>query len=97
VDINTIWETIPENIKLSAKKSLGCYDAKQHKSQSDKWCSKLLDQRKQCNSVKLVDISRTKRGNTWETKLTSLHQTVRTMILESHNSVVTGSKQNEIT
>jgi hypothetical protein len=31
VEINTIWETIRENIKISAKESLGYYELKQHK------------------------------------------------------------------
>jgi hypothetical protein len=41
-----IWETIRENIKISAKESLGYYEMKQHKPWFDKGCSKLLDQRK---------------------------------------------------
>jgi hypothetical protein len=47
VDINTIWETIRENIKISAKESLGYYEPKQHKPWFDEGCSELLDQRKQ--------------------------------------------------
>jgi hypothetical protein len=31
VQINTIWETIRENTKISAKESLGYYEWKQHK------------------------------------------------------------------
>jgi lipoate-protein ligase A len=46
VEINTIWETIRENIKISAKDSLGYYELKQHKPWFDEGCSKLLDQRK---------------------------------------------------
>jgi hypothetical protein len=47
VEINNIWETIRENIKISAKESLGYYELKQHKPWFDKGCSKFLDQRKQ--------------------------------------------------
>jgi hypothetical protein len=47
VEINTIWETIRENIKISAKESLGYYEPKQHKPWCDEGCSELLDQRKQ--------------------------------------------------
>jgi hypothetical protein len=43
-DINSVWETIRENIKLSAKEF---YELKKHKPWSDKGCSKLLDSRKQ--------------------------------------------------
>jgi hypothetical protein len=32
VDISRAWETIRENIKISAKESLGYYDLKEHKS-----------------------------------------------------------------
>jgi hypothetical protein len=31
VEINTLWETTTENIKISAKESLGYYELKQHK------------------------------------------------------------------
>jgi hypothetical protein len=47
VEINTIWETIRENIKISVKESLGYYELKQYKPWFDEGCSELLDQRKQ--------------------------------------------------
>jgi hypothetical protein len=40
VDINRAWETIRENIKISAEESLG-YELKKHKPWFDKGCSKL--------------------------------------------------------
>jgi hypothetical protein len=46
VDVNKAWETIRENIKFSAKHSLGHYEPKKNKSWFDEGCSKLLDQRK---------------------------------------------------
>jgi hypothetical protein len=47
VDINRAWETIRENIKISAKEGLGYYEFKKYKPWFDEGCSKLLDQRKQ--------------------------------------------------
>jgi hypothetical protein len=47
VEINSAWETIRENIKISAKESLGYLELKKHKPWFDKRCSKLLDRRKQ--------------------------------------------------
>jgi hypothetical protein len=47
VDIDRAWETTRENIKNSAKESLGYYKLKKHKPWFDKGFSKLLDQRKQ--------------------------------------------------
>jgi hypothetical protein len=47
VDINTAWETIRENIKISAKDSLSYYELKKHKSWCDEGYSELSDQRKQ--------------------------------------------------
>jgi hypothetical protein len=44
VEINTIWKTITENIKISAKESLGYYELKQHKPWFNEGCSELLDQ-----------------------------------------------------
>jgi uncharacterized protein YaaR (DUF327 family) len=57
VEINTIWETIRENIKISAKESLGYYELKKHKPWFDEGCPKLLDQRKQAKLQWLQDPS----------------------------------------
>jgi hypothetical protein len=38
VKINTVWETVRQNIKISAKVSLGYYEMKKHKSWFDKGC-----------------------------------------------------------
>jgi hypothetical protein len=46
VEINNAWETMRENIKISAKESLGYLQSKKHKPWFDEGCSKLLDQRK---------------------------------------------------
>jgi lipoate-protein ligase A len=42
VEINTIWETIRENIKTSAKEILGYYELKQHKPWFDEGCSEII-------------------------------------------------------
>jgi hypothetical protein len=47
MDINWAWKTIRENIKISAKESLGYYKIKNNKPWFDEGCSELLDQRKQ--------------------------------------------------
>jgi hypothetical protein len=47
VDMNTAWENIRENIKTSAKGSLGRYELQQHRPWFDDECSKLIDRRKQ--------------------------------------------------
>jgi hypothetical protein len=57
VEINTILETIEENIKISAKESLGYYEPKQYKPWFDEGCSELLDQRKQAKLQWLQDPS----------------------------------------
>jgi hypothetical protein len=57
VKINIVWETIKENIKISAKESLGYYELKQHKPWFDEGCPKLLDQRKQAKLLWLQDPS----------------------------------------
>jgi hypothetical protein len=46
-NINIAWETIRENIKISAKESVGYYELKKHTPWFDEGCTKLLDQRKQ--------------------------------------------------
>jgi hypothetical protein len=46
VDIDRVWEIIEENIKISAKESLGYYKLKKHTPWIDEGCSKLLNQKK---------------------------------------------------
>jgi hypothetical protein len=48
-DINRASETIRENITISAKESLGCYELKKHRPWFHEGCSKVLNQRKQAN------------------------------------------------
>jgi flagellar motility protein MotE (MotC chaperone) len=48
---------IRENIKISAKQSLGYYELKKHKPWFNRRCSKLLDQRKQAKLQSLQDPS----------------------------------------
>jgi hypothetical protein len=43
VQINSAWETIRDNIKISGKESLGYFELKKHKPRFDEGCSKLLD------------------------------------------------------
>jgi hypothetical protein len=50
VDISSVWETVRDNIKISAKDNLGHYEQKKHKQWFDEGCSKLLDQTKQTTS-----------------------------------------------
>jgi hypothetical protein len=47
VIIKRAWETIRENINISAKESLRCYKFNKQKPWIDEGCSKLLGQRKQ--------------------------------------------------
>jgi hypothetical protein len=47
VEINSSWETIPENIQISTKESLGYYELRKYKPWFDERWSNLLDQRKQ--------------------------------------------------
>ena len=46
-DVNRAWESIKENVKTSAKDSLGLHELKRHKLWFDKECLDFFDQRKQ--------------------------------------------------
>jgi hypothetical protein len=46
VEINSTWEIIRENIKISAKESLGYFELKKHNPWFEEGCTKLLYQRK---------------------------------------------------
>ena len=61
-DINTAWENIKENIKTSAKESLGLQEMKQHKPWFDE-CLGFLDQRKQAKMQWIPDPSQSNVDN----------------------------------
>jgi len=56
-DINRAWENTKENIKTSAKKSLGLQELKQHKPWFDEECLGFLDQRKRTKMQWIQDPS----------------------------------------
>jgi hypothetical protein len=58
-----LWKTIRENMKITAKGSLGYYEFKQYKSWFNEDCSKLSDQRKQTNLQWLQDPSQISGDN----------------------------------
>jgi hypothetical protein len=62
-DINRTGENINENIKTSAKESLGLYELKRHKPRFDEECSHLLDQRKCAKMPWLRDPNRSNVNN----------------------------------
>jgi hypothetical protein len=64
VDINRAWETISENIKVSAKENLGYYELKKHNTWFHEGCLKLIDQRKQAKVLWLQDPSQI-NGDKW--------------------------------
>jgi hypothetical protein len=57
-DVNRAWETIKENVKASAKESLGLQELKQHKPWFDQECLGFLDQRKQAKMQWIQDPNR---------------------------------------
>jgi hypothetical protein len=61
--INRAWENIKENIKTSAKGSLGLYERKHHKPWFEEECSEFLDQRKKAKMQWAHDSDRSKRDN----------------------------------
>jgi hypothetical protein len=63
VEVNSAWETIRENIKISAKESLGYFELNKHKTWFDEGRSKLLDQRRQAKLQWLQDPSEIIGGN----------------------------------
>jgi hypothetical protein len=56
-DINKAWETIRENIRISAKESIGLCQSKSYKPWFDEECLKLVDRRKQAKLQWLQDPS----------------------------------------
>ena len=56
-DVNRAWENIKENVKTSAKESLGLHELKQHKPWFNEECVYFLDQRKQAKMQWIQDPS----------------------------------------
>jgi hypothetical protein len=56
-DFNRAWETLRENIKISAKESIGLCKSKSYKPWFDEECLKLDDQRKRAKLQWLQDPS----------------------------------------
>ena len=54
-DTNWDWENIKENIKTSAKDSLGLYESQLHKPWFDEECLCFLEQRKQAKMLWVED------------------------------------------
>jgi len=62
-DVNRTWENIKENIKTSAKDSLGLHELKQHKPWFDEECLGFLDQRKRAKTQWVQDPRQSKVDN----------------------------------
>ena len=62
-DIKRAWENIKENIKTSAKESLGLHKFKQHKPWFEEECLGFLDQRKQAKMQRIQDPSQSNVDN----------------------------------
>ena len=62
-DINRAWENIKENIKTSAKDSVGLYELKEHKPWFDEECLGFVDQRKQAKMQWVQDPSQSNVHN----------------------------------
>jgi hypothetical protein len=57
MDINRGWDTITQNIEISAKKCNGHCEAKRHKPWFDQECLKLVDRKKEAKLQWLQDPS----------------------------------------
>ena len=61
--INRVWENIQENIKISAKESVGLDKLKQRKAWFDEECLHFLDQRKQAKVQWVQNLSQSSVDN----------------------------------
>jgi hypothetical protein len=61
VEINSAWEMIRENIKISAKDSLCYFELKKLKPWFDERCSKLRDRRKQPSEINGDNLNNVRR------------------------------------
>jgi hypothetical protein len=99
VDINSAWETIRGNIKISARESLGYFELNKHKPWFEDGCSKLLDQRKQAKLQWLQDPSQINGDNlNYVRREASRHfkNKKRKYLKDKINELVTDSKNKNI-
>ena len=63
MDINRGWDSIKENIKISATESLGMHEMKQHIPWFDEECLGILDHRKQAKMQRIQDPTQSNADN----------------------------------
>jgi hypothetical protein len=97
VEINSTWETIRENIKMSAKESLCFYELKNHKPWFE-GCSQLLDQRKQAKLQWLQESSEINGDilNNSRHEASRHRSTKREYLKDKINELATNSKSTNI-
>jgi hypothetical protein len=99
MEINNASETIRENIKISAKESLGYFELKKHKPWFDKGCSTLLDQRKQAKLQWLQDLSEINGDNVYNVRheaSTYFRNKKREYLKDKINELAMNSKNKNI-
>jgi hypothetical protein len=99
VEINSAWETIRENINISAKESLGYFEFKKLKPWFDEGCLKLLDQWTQAKVQWLQDPSEINGDNLINVKLEAsrhFRNKKREYLKDKINELPTNSKNKNI-
>jgi hypothetical protein len=99
VEINSAWETIRENIRISAKENLGYFELKKHKPWFDEGCSKLLDQRKEAKLQWLQDPSEINGNNLNNVRCEAskyFRNKMRECLRDKINELATNSKNKNI-
>jgi hypothetical protein len=99
VDINSAWEMIRENIKISAKQRLGYFELRKHKPWFNKGCSEFLDQRKQAKLQWLQDpseINGDNLNNVRREASTYFRNKKRGYMKDKVNELATNSKNKNI-
>jgi hypothetical protein len=99
VEINSAWETIRENVKISAKESLGYFELKKHKPWFDEGFSELLDQSKQAKLQWLQDPSEINGDNLNNVRREAIRHfriKKREYLKDKINELATNSKNKNI-
>ena len=86
-DINRAWENIKENIKTSAKESLGLRELKKYKPWFDEECLHFLDQRKQAKLQWVQDPSQRNVDNLNNVRRKASNLKTKIEELESNSNI----------
>jgi hypothetical protein len=96
MEISSVWKMIGENINISSKENLGCYELRKHKPWFNEGCSELLDERKQAKVQWLQDRSEMNGDNLYNGRRETSRYLRREYLKDRIKELAANSKNKDI-